>query len=307
MEIKGVKGNTFCIDTGMTYIPFYKINKSEIILLDSGWRQGEREGIEELLEKNDFRVVGIISTHAHIDHIGNNSYFKEKYNCIIAMPSCEALICSSAVNLKVYYCSQNLYEVNKHYGHMICETDIMIPNDQDRIYISGIKFKIVHTPGHSPGHICIVTPDDVAYLGDALISYEVMAGAKMPYAYILTEDLKSKAKLYDLKCSQYIVAHKGIYGSHEIGKLITDNIDFYKYRAKKIHSLIDGSMTMEEISKAVIKDFDIKIKSIYRYAVIERMLRSYVEYLNETGGIEINIEEGFLKYKKVAQENSDPV
>ena len=57
-------------------------------------------------------------------------------------------------------------------------------------------------------------------------------------------------------------------------------------------------MTMEDIFKAAIKKFDIRVKSTYRYAVIERMLRSYVEYLNETGSIELNIEHGFLKYTK---------
>ena len=30
MEMKKIKGNTFVIDTGMTYIPFYKINDEEI-------------------------------------------------------------------------------------------------------------------------------------------------------------------------------------------------------------------------------------------------------------------------------------
>ena len=55
-------------------------------------------------------------------------------------------------------------------------------------------------------------------------------------------------------------------------------------------------MTMEDIFKAAIKKFDIRVKSTYRYAVFERMLRYYVEYLNETGSIELNIEHGFLKY-----------
>jgi hydroxyacylglutathione hydrolase len=57
-------------------------------------------------------------------------------------------------------------------------------------------------------------------------------------------------------------------------------------------------MTMEEIMKAVMRVFNIHVKTTERYAVIERMLRSYVEYLNETGVIELNIEDGFLKYKK---------
>jgi len=296
MEIKELKGNTFCIDTGMTYLPFYKINDEEIIMLDSGWAKGEREGIDELLEKNNFKVVGIICSHAHIDHIGNNAYLKNKYNCIIAMSAYEALVCSSMVNLKVYYSSQTLSDVTEHFGHMVCETDIMILDNQDRVYVCGIEFKILHTPGHSPAHICITTPDDVAYLGDTLISYEVMKGAKMPYAYILSEDLKSKLKLYDLKCSKYVVAHKGMY--NDIAKLITDNINFYKNRATEVYAVIDGAMTMEDILKAVIKNFNLHVNSRYRYNVIERMLRSYVEYLNEKGILELNVDDGFLKYSK---------
>lgn len=297
MEIKEIKGNTFCIDTGMTCIPFYKINDREIIMLDSGWAEGEREGIDELLEKNNFKVIAIICSHAHIDHIGNNTYLKSKYNCIIAMPTYEALVCSSAINLKAYYISQTVSQIREYFGDMICKTDIMISNEQEEIYVCSIKFKILHTPGHSPAHISIITPDDVAYVGDALISYEVMEGAKMPYAFALGEDLKSKIKLYDLKCSKYIVAHNGIYD--DITKLITDNVNFYKNRAERVYDAIEGTMTMEEIMKVVIKSFNIRVKSIQRYSVIERMLRSYVEYLNETGKIQLIMEDGFLKYTKI--------
>jgi glyoxylase-like metal-dependent hydrolase (beta-lactamase superfamily II) len=296
MEIKEVKGNTFCIDTGMTYIPFYKINDKEIIMMDSGWANGERDGIEELLKENNLKLAAIICSHAHIDHIGNNAYFKNKYNCVIAMSAPEALICSSTVNLKVYYSTQSLTDVEKHFGHMVCDTEIMISDNQDNICVCGTNFKIVHTPGHSPAHICIITPDNVAYLGDAIISDEVMQSAKMPYAYILKEDLKSKVKLYALNCDKYIVAHKGIY--NDITQLITDNIKFYQYRAKRVSDNINGAMTIEEIMKAVIEDFNLHINTIYRYAVIERMLRSYVEYLNETGTIDLNIVDGFLKYSK---------
>lgn len=296
MEIRPVRGNTYCIDTGMTYIPFYKVNDEEIIMLDTGWARGEREGIDRLLEDNKFKVAGIINSHSHIDHIGNNTYFKNKYNCVIAMPAYEAHVCSSTVNLKVYYSSQTLSEVEEHYGHMVCETDIMISDVQNKIYVCGTKFKILHTPGHSPAHICVITPDDVAYLGDSLISYEVMEGAKMPYAFILREDLKSKQKLYNLKCSKYVVAHMGMYD--DIKRLIDDNINFYKSRAARIYEVINGAMTMEDILKAVIKSFDIRVKTINRYCVIERMLRSFVEYLNETGMIKLTMEDGFLKYRK---------
>lgn len=296
MDILKVKENTYCIDTGMTYIPFYKINDEEIIMLDTGWERGERKGIEEVLEKNNFKVTAILNSHAHIDHIGNNTYFRDKYNSIIAMSAYEAIICSSEVNLKLYYGNQTLKFVKEHYDHMVFKTDIIIEENQHEILLCGVNFKIIHTPGHSPAHICIITPDDIAYLGDALVSYEVMEGAKMPYAYILSEDMKSKAKLYDLNCSKYVVAHKGIYNN--ITKLINDNIDFYESRAMRIYEAIDGAMTMEEIMKVIMKNFNINIKNIEKYYFMEKMLRSYVEYLYEIEKLKLVMEDGFLKYTK---------
>jgi glyoxylase-like metal-dependent hydrolase (beta-lactamase superfamily II) len=296
LDIKEVKGNTFCIDTGMTYIPFYKINDEEIIMLDTGWKKGEREGIENILESSNFKIKAILNSHSHTDHIGNNAYFKKKYNSIIAMSTREALICSSAVDFKLYYQSQALKDIKEHYGYMACRADIMIDDKEENLELCGIDFKIIHTPGHSPGHICIITPDNVAYLGDCLISYEVMRGAKMPYAYILSEDIKSKSKLYDLNFSKYIVAHKGIYDN--IKKLIDDNIDFYENRAIRIYEVINDAMTMEDIMKAVIESFHIRVDNIHRYYFIERMLKSYVEFLYETEKLKIIVDDGFLKYIK---------
>ena len=296
MEIRQVKGSTYLIDTGMTYIPFYKIDDKSVILLDSGWAKGEREGLQQLLSAHGLTVAGILCSHAHIDHIGNNAYFKQQYGCVIAMPALEALICRSAVSLKVYYSSQTLTEVTEHFGHMACETDLQIPETADSIYVCGAKFRLVHTPGHSPAHTCIITPDNVAYLGDALISAEVMKSAKIPYAYILKEDLKSKLKLHDLHCSHFILSHKGVY--QDIRPLVIDNINFYKRTAAKVYSSIEGAMTTEELTKAVIRDFNLSVNSVNRYRFIERMLRSYVEYLHEVGAIDLSIADGFLKYKK---------
>jgi hydroxyacylglutathione hydrolase len=297
MQIIQVRENTFCIDTGMTYIPFYRVSENNIVMIDTGLAKGERGELDRLLEENSFNIVGIICSHAHIDHIGNASYFKEKYKCPVAMSETESFICSSIINFKMYYCDQSLEEIEEYFGHMVCKVDIVIKENDYIVNIAGSNFKILHTPGHSAAHICITTPDDVSYLGDTLISYEVMKGAKMPYAFILKEDLKSKEKLHSLKSIKYIVAHKGIYDN--ITELIEDNINFYKDRANKICELIDKPMTTEEIFKKIIKEWKIGIRNIRKYIVIERMLKSYIGYLNETKKIETVLEDGSLKYVKL--------
>lgn len=296
MNVFNIKGNTYYINTGMSYIPFYKINEHEIIMLDTGWATGERKIIDDFLDSNDYRVSGIISTHAHVDHIGNNQYLKDKFGCIIAMSEFEAEICCSFVGIKMSYANITLSSVENHFGSMLCETDIKIKKDENSVNICGIEFGIIHTPGHSPDHICIVTPDNVCYLGDALISHEVMKGAKMPYAYILKEDLKSKVSLKSLNYDYYVVAHYGVY--ENIQELIDTNIEFYKNRANGVYSVIKGYMTKQEILKACSDKFRIRTESIFKYQVIERMVKSYVEYLEETGALELHVVDGIAKYKR---------
>jgi len=296
MEIITAKGNTYIIDTGMTYIPFYKTKDHQIIMLDTGWAAGEREGLQKVLDANGLKVAGIISSHAHVDHIGNNSYFKEKYHCQIAMHEVEAALCSSIYNLKFFFSGHPLNEVKKHYGNMVCEPDIMILENQKTVCVCDVEFRLFHNPGHSPAHICIITPDDVAYLGDGLVSHEVMKGSKMPYANVLSEDLQSKAELRALNCSRYIIAHKGIYDS--IHHLIDENIEFYKYCAQRVSEIIERPMTMEEITKALINKLKISVNSVNKYMAIEKMLRSNIEYLQETKVIELKVDDGLLKYCK---------
>ena len=41
------------------------------------------------------------------------------------------------------------------------------------------------------------------------------------------------------------------------------------------------------------------VKTKKRYAIIEKMAICYIEYLNETGSIELNIEDGIPKYSRM--------
>ena len=58
---------------------------------------------------------------------------------------------------------------------------------------------------------------------------------------------------------------------------------------------------MEEILKVIVKEWNIKIQSVNKYIVVERMLRYYVEYLFETNQVELIIDDGFLKYKPLRE------
>lgn len=295
MDIIKVKGNTYCIDTGMTYLPFYKLNKNDIILMDTGFKK-ECAEIEDLLENSNFTIKTIICTHAHPDHIGNNAYFKEKYNCKIAMTKDEAFLCSSYANFKSFY-DQPMSLLKSYYSNLVCETDMVINDKQNSITLNDVDFQLFHTFGHSPDQICITTPDNVCYLADSLITHETMEGTKIPYAFVLKDDLESKITLHQLDCNTYIIAHKGIL--NDIDGLIQDNIKYYSGIAESVYEEITKPMTFEDILKCIIRKYKIEVKSVYKYKMAERMLRSYVEYLYETGRVDTIIENCFIKYVRL--------
>ena len=293
-----VAGNTYVLDFPVLHLPYYKKSETEIILLDTGLKREHETALLGFLEEENLTVSGILCTHAHIDHVGNAAWLKEKYGCPIALPKVEAEIVSSLLNLKIFYGTYPMNRIREHFGHMVIKSDRLIEETETEILFQGVPFSIIHTPGHSAGHIAITTPDDVTYIGDALISEEVMRSSKLPYAHILSKDLMSKMKLYHLRSSWYILAHKGIYT--DIKDLITDNIYFYKNRAEEILKVIEKPMTFEDILKSLSRSMRISITTPFKYIVVERMLRCYIEYLEETGKITLILEEDFLKYTKIS-------
>lgn len=294
-----VAGNTYVLDLPILHLPYYKINETDIILLDTGLKRNHEEVLLKFLESENLKVAGILCSHAHIDHVGNAAVLKERFGCPIAMPAIEASMVSSQLNLKIFYGNYPISRIRDHFGHMVVQADRIIEEHETEIIFQGVPFSILHTPGHSPGHITITTPDDVTYIGDALISEDVMKSSKLPYAHILSKDLMSKMKLYHLRSNYYILAHKGIYT--DIKDLITDNIYFYKNRAELILTIIEKPMTFEDILKYLSRSMRINISSPYKYIVVERMLRSYIEYLEETGKITLTMEDDFLKYVRAYQ------
>ena len=294
-----VAGNTYVLDFPVLHLPYYKKSETEIILLDTGLKREHETALLSFLEEENLTVSGILCTHAHIDHVGNAAWLKEKYGCPIAMPKVEAEIVSSLLNLKIFYGTYPMNRIRDHFGHMVIKADRFIEETETEILFQGVPFSIIHTPGHSAGHIAITTPDDVTYIGDALISEEVMRSSKLPYAHILSKDLMSKMKLYHVRSSWYILAHKGIYT--DIKDLITDNIYFYKNRAEEILKVIEKPMTFEDILKSLSRSMRICITTPFKYIAVERMLRCYIEYLEETGKITLVLEEDFLKYTKTSQ------
>lgn len=287
MERIHIKGNTYCLK-GRHLLPYYQLDDKNCILLDAGRRQ-DREKLEETLQALGLRPVGIILTHMHYDHHENTRYFRDKYGIPVAMPRTEAEICRSSATLKNHlFCfSYGLIEQTERLQNLICPVDRPIEAEEDAISFAGATFGIVHSPGHSPDHICIITPDHVCCIGDALLSGEDLARAEIPFVFDLSLDLQTKECLRSLACDSYLVSHMGIYS--DIKDLIDENIAVIQRQLTNIRAMVTKPMTFCDCYEGIREALGHTKEPMHPIINLhlERYMRPYLEYLVDTGALQL--------------------
>ncbi len=297
MELTHILGNTWVIQAD-ELIPLYKLDDHRCILLDSGL-PNEREALEQTLLENGLLPVGVLCSHTHIDHCASNQYLQTKYHAKVALTAPEAGMCSSLLTLKCYFLTLTAQQVEEQASGMIHTPDVLVPQEDGLFSFLGADFHILHTPGHSPGHICVITPDDVCYTGDALMSQEFL-NAKLPYnlCHRLAQD--SREKLRGLRCAAFVMPHRGVCSPDQVDQLIDANNALLEKRAGEVLALVTEPMTASAINAAACKFYELFTKKPSKGLYLERNVRFLTEYLVETEQLDSFCRGGVVYYRQRA-------
>ena len=285
MELQHVYQNTYAAVGATALMPIYKLNDTDIVLLDTGYAKLDRSALTKLFDGNGFRLKGIICSHAHFDHTGNTRYLQERYDCPAAAQIIEAGISVNPDAYRANYVALTYGKSREFFLEECFIADVIIPADATALDFCGVRFGILQLPGHSAGHIGIVTPDGVAYLGDCLISQSEIDNAKLPTSMFIARDLESKRSLHALDCPAYIIAHKEVLT--DIHDLIDRNISFVQEKEQEILDCLRDGMTFSDWIYRFCKQENILTRNELKFSIVERNFSNFAAYLTDTGKIEV--------------------
>lgn len=156
MEVKRFVCNPF---QELTYL-LYDETK-EAVIIDCGCSDAkEQQRLIDFIERKELKLVKILNTHLHIDHIAGNSFLKEHFG----------------LSPMAHDGDVPLYEKTPEQAAMFgFPLDKMPPklgtilNEGDIVTFGNEKLHVLHVPGHSPGSICFYNKEEgIMIVGDVL-------------------------------------------------------------------------------------------------------------------------------------------
>ncbi|ADY56396.1 beta-lactamase domain protein [Syntrophobotulus glycolicus DSM 8271] len=125
------------------------------LLVDPG---AGAEGILEWISQKNVEVIGILLTHGHYDHIGALEEVRDALKVKVYIHRDDApMLADPQKNLSAYG-GRNI-RVEKGADVLLQENDVL--------EIGQLTYTVLHTPGHTPGCICLLGPDGLLS-GDTL-------------------------------------------------------------------------------------------------------------------------------------------
>ncbi len=134
----------------------------DCLIVDTGLEAG---GLVDFLQEHKLNPVAVVLTHGHADHITGVPTLRKSFS-----------------GIKVY--------IHKFDSKMLTETGSLLSapmgklsnteracsslEEGDIIEQAGIKLEVFHTPGHTPGGICLYSRDEgIVFVGDTLFAGSV--------------------------------------------------------------------------------------------------------------------------------------
>jgi glyoxylase-like metal-dependent hydrolase (beta-lactamase superfamily II) len=202
MKIAGGRSNIFLVKTGQ-----------EVFLIDTGPAFMRNQLLKRLHKAGINSIDYLILTHTHFDHAANAFAIKKQFGAKVIVHASEAEYLMSGDSPvpagAVWFTSMLIQWFGKMVQKLViyppCQADILV-NDELSFSDNESAIRIIHTPGHSSGSMCIIIDNEITLAGDTLIG-TIPGRCFPPFVDDIPELYQSWQKLLKTECTIFLPSH----------------------------------------------------------------------------------------------------
>lgn len=298
MRLINIKGNSFYIKGG-TNTGVYIFEDKSALIIDPGLPGARPRNIIRDLEKDGIEVKWIINTHEHNDHYGAGYQFKDKFKDLINMSSKDSKpYIDNPILFSAYIMGGNTNEfLNTILTNKNMETvNIDKTIEPGRIIINNEYIDIIDLKGHTLGSIGVLTKDKVFFIGDTLVSEELLSKFELLFLFDIEAYLKSLSILEIIDFEYVVLGHgKKVLSRNEALELAKKHeLCVMKY-LNQLRELTKEPKNLESILKTLLNNN--KLSYNYKeYHFFKSTLVSMISYLTKLGELNYDLRDGDVLY-----------
>jgi glyoxylase-like metal-dependent hydrolase (beta-lactamase superfamily II) len=273
-------------------IGIYKIDDTNVYLIDSGNDKDAGRKVRKLLDENGWNLKAIINTHSNADHIGGNHYLQQNTNCKIFANRIEAA-----------FTKYPILETSFLYGGYPCKDlrhKFLLASESTALEFTDESFpkelEVIPLPGHFFDMVGIRTPDNTVFLADCVSSKSTLEKYQLSYIYDVDSYLKTLDQVENLEANIFVPAHSE--AVNDMKELADFNRKKVLQIADKLTSICEAPLNFEAILQKVFAEYHLTM-DFEQYVLIGSTVRSYLSWLKDTEKIKAYFENNQLLWKSI--------
>ncbi len=278
-------------------------NGGRSLLIDTGLKepvctQTLMEGIKTL--DLDLKNTDVFLTHLHNDHVGNAALL-EKLGARIIISSIDyrIMFASNYLNPEAlirYYLTEGAdYALMNRLSNTICKAkpesfEAIEVSDSDVLSYGEFTLECIHTPGHTPGHMCLYDSGrKTLFTGDHIL-FDIspfIASWEERYPYSLKNFISSLKKAKQLDVEIALPAHRSA-GEQDVPERVDELLEHHMERLAEVMSVLSENGTLSAYTLASKMNWSIHGNGWDGYPDSQKLFAmdealAHLEYLVDSG------------------------
>lgn len=257
-------------------IGVYQPDASRVYLIDSGNDKDAGRKVRQILEKQGWKLLGILNTHSNADHIGGNRYLQSQTGCRIFAGGIEAAFTEHPILEPSFLYGGYPFKELRHKFLMAKESCV---TDFSHESFPG-EFEPISLPGHFFDMTGFRGPDGVLFLADCVSSKETLEKYAISFIYDVEAYLNTLDMVERLEGEIFVPAHAEV--TKDMTELTACNRDKVYEIAQKLRVICREPMSFEGILQQIFCQYGLAM-NFEQHVLVGSTIRSYLSWMKDKG------------------------